>query len=217
MTVTLGNTGVTVNAVTYTAPPVDTGAPISMTAFTSNGTYTVPSNCYRVLVQCQGGGGGSAGYCESGGAGGFAEGHFTVTPNSAIAVTVGGGGALVGYYAGAGAGGSSSFGSYISASGGYGANNNYSHGGGHGGVGSGGQINLYGGTGTGHANHANHCQDGNGGGGYFGGPPASARHHDGSASNYGYALGAGATGNNGDGGHHGSNGAAGLVIVYAYT
>ena len=215
MAVTLNASGLLVNSTQFTTPPVDTGKQILITTFTGNGTYTVPANCYRVLVQCVGGGGGSAGYCESGGAGGFSEGHFTVTPNAAIAVTVGGGGGGVGYYATAGNGGTTSFGSYLSASGGHGANTNITHGGGHGGVGSAGQINLYGGSGTGHTNHGSHAQDGAGGGSYFGGPGGQNRTT--TPTNFSPSPGSGATGGRCDDGGSGTTGAGGLVVVYAYT
>lgn len=217
MSTQIGSSGLVVNATTLSTAVVDKGTPVSITSFTSSGTYTVPSNCTQILVQLVGGGGGSAGYGEGGGAGGFAEGVFTVTPGASVAVTVGGGGGAVGYYAGAGSGGTSSFGSYISATGGYGANNNYSHGGGHGGVGSNGQINLTGGTGTGHMNHGSHSQTGNGGGSYFGGPPSIQRHNPSGQNNYSYAPGSGGSSNEGDDGSTGSPGAAGLVIVYAFT
>lgn len=162
MATQIGSGGLVINSTTLSTAVTDRGTPVSIVSFTGSGTYTVPSNCTKVLVQLVGGGGGSAGYAESGGAGGFAEGVFSVTPGASISVTVGGGGGGVGYYAAAGDGGTTSFGGYISATGGYGANRNYSHGGGHGGVGSGGQLNLYGGTGTGHMNHGSHSQTANG-------------------------------------------------------
>ena len=214
MSTTIGSSGIVSSTGTISTAQQDYGSLISVTSFTSSGTYYVPSNCTKVLVQLVGGGGGSAGYCESGGAGGFSEGVFSVTPGQAIGVTVGGGGGAVGYYAGAGSGGTSAFGGYVSASGGYGANNNYSHGGGHGGVGSGGQINLYGGTGTGHANGGSHSQTGQGGGSFFGGPPGKTR---GVAwGNFSGVVGSGATGDRGNDGSHGDNGISGLVVVYAY-
>lgn len=192
----------------------DKGTLISISTFTSNGTFTMPVGCSKVLVQVVGGGGGSCGYCESGGAGGFAEGFYSISPGTNVSVTIGGGGGAGGYYSGCGNGGTTSFGSYISASGGYGANQNYSHGGGHGGVGSGGQINLYGGTGTGHANGGSHGQSGAGGGSYFGGPPGKTRGQ--TWGNFSGAYGTGATGDRGNDGHHGDNGVQGLCIVYAY-
>lgn len=206
----LGKSVITQNTVNQ-----NKGALISIATFTASGTYYVPSNCNKILVQLVGGGGGSAGYCESGGAGGYAEGQFTVIPGASYTVTVGGGGGAVGYYAAAGNGGTTSFGSLISATGGYGANQNYSHGGGHGGVGSGGQINLYGGSGTGHANSGGHSQAGPAGGGsFFGGSGSKSRGNN--NSNNSPAVGSGAPGCISEIGNTGAVGASGLVIVHAY-
>jgi hypothetical protein len=192
------------------------GGLISIASFTGSGTYVVPSNCTKIYVKLVGGGGGSAGYCESGGAGGYSEGTFQVVPGTSYSITVGGGGGGVGYYAAAGNGGTSSFGSLLSATGGYGANQNYSHGGGHGGVGSGGQVNLYGGSGTGHANSGNHSQAGPAGGGsYFGGPGSQTR-AGGTATNFSPAPGSGATGGLTETSNGGTGGPGGLVVVYAY-
>ncbi len=198
-----------------TSSTANIGELISVTTFASSGTYFVPTNCTRVVVQLVGGGGGAAGYGESGGAGGYAEGTYTVTPGSTVSVTVGGGGTLVGYYAAAGDGGTSSFGAYLSATGGYGANRNYSHGGGHGGVGSGGQVNLYGSSGTGHMNHGSHAQSSSfGGGSFFGGPGAKVRANQ--YDNYSPTYGSGASGGIGEIGSFGTSAPPGCVIVYAY-
>jgi hypothetical protein len=216
MAITLGSGGITfTDGSAQTSAYSDKGQPISIVQFTSSGTYTVPSNCTRIFVQVTGGGGGAAGYCESGGAGGYAEGTYSVSPNASYAVTVGGGGGGVGYYAGAGRGATTSFGALISASGGYGANNNSSHGGGHGGSGSGGQVNIDGGTGTGHGNSANHAQPAGGGASYFGGPGGKRRTNDG--ANYGGAWGTGASGGITDIGNHGTTGNGGTCVVIAYT
>lgn len=217
MAVTLGSSGITFNtgATQTTNVTLDKGQPISIVTFTSTGTYTVPATCSRIHVQLVGGGGGSAGYNEAGGAGGFAEGFYAVTPGTAYTVTIGGGGGGVGYYAAAGRGGTTSFGSLISATGGYGANNNYSHGGGHGGSGSGGQINLDGGTGSGHGNSASHGQPSGGGASFFGGPGGQYRST--TPSNYSPAYGTGATGGRTNDGGSGTTGAAGCCVVIAYT
>jgi len=194
------------------------GELISINTYTSGSTtWTKPAGCKKILVSVTGGGGGAAGYCESGGAGGYAEKWVDVTDVSAVAVTVGGGGNSVGYYAGAGNGGTSSFGSYVSASGGYGANQNYSHTGGHGGIGSGGQINLYGGDGTGHANSHGYYPGGTGGGSFWGGSTSVARGTTVSKQANG-APGAGGPGSRTDDGGGGSTayGENGLVVVYNY-
>lgn len=217
MAVTLGSSGVTFGDGTSqtSTSNLDKGQPISITTYTSGtNTYTVPYGCTRIVVQLVGGGGGSAGYCESGGAGGFAEGTFNVTAGSTYTVTIGGGGGGVGYYAAGGNGGTSSFGALLSASGGYGSNQNYSHSGGHGGVGSGGQINLYGGSGTGHCNGGSHSQTGTGGTGFFGGGGGQYRATTG--SNYSPAPGSGAAGGVTEATNSGATGASGLCVVYAY-
>jgi len=217
MPITLGSSGITFSNGTSqtTVMPADKGKPISVTSFTSSGTYTVPSGCTTILVQLVGGGGGSAGYNESGGAGGFAEGYYSVSAGATYSVTIGGGGGGVGYYAGAGDGGTTSFGSLISATGGYGANRNYSHGGGHGGSGSSGQINLQGGTGSGHGNSASHGQPSGGGASFFGGPGGQYRST--TPSNYSPAYGTGATGGRTNDGGSGTTGMSGCCVVFAYT
>ena len=208
--------GVLVNGVLQYAAPNDLGTTISIQSFTANGTYTAPAGTTRVMVQIVGGGGGSAGYGESGGGGGFAEGVFQLAAGANVTVTVGAGGAGVTYYAVAGQGTTSSFGSYITATGGQGANQYIQHGGGAGGLGAGGQTNLYGGTGTGHMNGGSHAESGCGGYSYYGGGASITRHQPTTANNYSAAKGAGATGNEGNDGSVGSAGPGGMVIVYAY-
>lgn len=202
----------------------DAGDLIDVQTFGSNGTWTRPGNATKVLVKLIGGGGGGAGYCESGGAGGYAEGYFNVTGVGTVAVTVGGGGGGVGYYTAAGGGGTTSFGSYLSATGGGGANTWSSHSGGGGGTGSGGYVNLQGGGGAGHTNSVGHWPGGRGGYGYFGGGATTARNH----SNLGSppqklrlgAPGSGGPGGQSDGwggaGDRGQNGETGLVVVFSY-
>jgi len=221
MAVTLGADGLTYSdgstqIRTATSDTTDRGRLISITTFTSNGTYTAPTYCTKVLVKVQAGGGGSAGYLESGGAGAYAEKLIQpFTAGSTAAVTVGGGGGGVGYYAAAGDGGSSSFGSYVSASGGYGANRNYSHTGGHGGFANNGDFNVNGGGGTGHGNSHGYGGVGRGGSSFFGGPHG-VRHSGGEQIGPG-APGAGASGGITNTGTPGRTGASGIVIVYAYT
>lgn len=218
MAVTLGSSGLvfpdgSTQAASYTK---DSGVPISITTYTSGtNTYTVPSTATKIFVQLVGGGGGSAGYCESGGAGGYAEGVFDVTGGATYTVTIGGGGGGVGYYAAAGRGGTTSFGALISATGGYGANNNTSHGGGHGGLGSGGQVNIHGGTGAGHGNSASHGQPSGGGQSFFGGPGGQYRST--TPSNFSPAYGSGATGGRTNDGGSGTSAPGGLCVIVAYT
>lgn len=221
MAFTLGSTSITYpDGTTQSTNPSNLGELISVVPFTASGTWTNPGATY-VIVKCVGGGGGAAGYCESGGAGGYSEGLYNVSGVSTVSVTVGGGGGGVGYYAAAGDGGTSSFGSYLSASGGYGANRNYSHSGGHGGGGSSGQVNIQGGAGSGHTNGAGSNTQGRGGWSYFGGGASQVRNH-GNNSLYGRqrigAPGAGAPGQMTDGYNHymPTPGETGIVVVYAY-
>ena len=224
MAITLGNEGVILPDGTTQATKYDTtldvGSTISITTYGTAGTFTwtKPTGCTRVLAKVVGGGGGAAGYCESGGSGGYSEVVVNVTAVSTVTVTVGAGGAGVAYYAGAGAGGTSSFGAYATASGGNGSNSVNNHTGGHGGIGSGGAINLRGGGGTGHANSAGHGCIGNGGASFWGGG-ATINRDTTSNKIYNGAPGSGAPGARTDDGTAGagvSNGETGLVIVYAY-
>lgn len=223
MAATIGDSAVTfpdgsTQSVAYSTGN-DTGQLISITTYTSGtNTYTAPANCRYVWVKVIGGGGGSAGYCESGGAGGFAEGRVNLTAGSNVTVTVGSGGSGVGYYAGAGTGGTSSFGSYITATGGAGSNTQYSHTGGSGGTGAGGDINLLGGGGTGHANHHGYAGMGKGGSGYYGSGNGYRHYYNQFVPCT--APGAGAAGGQTDGGPNGNSGTAGgngLVQIFAYT
>lgn len=94
-------------------------------AFTSSGTFTVPSGVTRLEVYVWaggGGGGGGADACSTGGSGavcGFGGAFITgLTPGATISVTVGSGGnGAAGVNSGA-TGGTSSFGSYITCTGG---------------------------------------------------------------------------------------------------
>jgi len=212
-----------------TVPDRSLGQPLGISTYTGAGTYTwtPPAGCNRVLVRVVGGGGGGCGYCESGGAGGYAEGYHTTS--AAQTVVVGAGGVGVGYYSGAGVGGTSSFGGFISASGGTGANNHYGHSGGHGGAGSGGQVQTHGGTGSGHTNSVGYWSGGTGGKSYFGGGTAKIRSHGGWGNEGqlpGGAPGAGGPGqvsnhshgvtNFGSADYYNNRGIAGCVIVYAF-
>jgi len=196
----------------------DTGKVKSISSYITAGTHTwtKPSGCTSVLVKVVGGGGGAAGYCESGGGGGYSEKIIDVSAVSTVTVTVGGGGGAVGYYAAAGDGSTSSFGSYLSASGGYGANRNYSHTGGVPGLGSSGNVNLYGAMGTGHGNSMGHGGLGRGGDTYLGGGRGPNR------ANNGGVVGPGAPGSGGSGWRTnesgtGTPGNAGAVIILEFS
>ena len=178
------------------------------------GTYTwnKPSGCTMVRVIVVGGGGGGAGHGGGGGAGGFAE-KWIANPASTVTVTVGCRGSGTHHHHTGSDGATSSFGSYVSAGGGYGGNRNWGHSGGHGGVGHGGDINLYGGGGSG--------SDGRGAKGgmsFFGGskfPGWANNSHGETGENHYMAPGAGGSGTHTNHGR-GSHGAGGAVIVYSY-
>lgn len=193
-----------------------TGSLKNLYSYTGNSTYTKSGSDVKMLrVICVGGGGGGRGYHESGGAGGYTERWIDATSISSVSVTVGGGSGGGYYFGFSGQGGTTSFGSYCSASGGYGANQNRSHAGGHGGVGAGGQINIHGGGGGGHSPGHNNQQGGSSGQGgesFFGG--GGAGRHGGNSFNPVAAPGGGGPG--GAGNHNGSDGYAGICLVYEY-
>ena len=182
--------------------------------FTSSTTWTRPSYVRYIKVQLVGAGGGGSGHGESGGAGGYSERILNVTGISSVSVSVAGGDSGSSFYSGAGAqGGGTSFGPYLSASGGYGANQNNQHSGGLGGAGSGGDINVYGGGGQTH-----HTRSAVGGDCYFGGAVAAGHPQGGNFSHnhQGHATpGSGGTGGY-FGGHYGSQGKNGIIIVTMY-
>ena len=182
-----------------------------MVVFTGSGTYTKTAGARYALVQVQGPGGGASGHGESGAAGGYAERLVDISGISTVSVTINGGGGGT-YYSGAG--GSCSFGPYVSASGGHGANRHNQHNGGLPGVGSGGDLNIYGGAGGGHEQRSS----GMGGSSFFGGAaPAGhpqggnfAHNHQGHAAN-------GTGGTSGYfSGHRGSDGRPGMIVITEY-
>jgi hypothetical protein len=125
----------------------------SVQVFTASGTWTKPAGITKVRVRLVGGGGGSAG-CDStgaggsGAAGGYSEEFIDVSGTSSESVTIGAAGAAgsSGNNAG-GAGGTTSFGAFLSATGGGGGVVESASEGASGGVGTGGDINLTGGGG----------------------------------------------------------------------
>jgi hypothetical protein len=133
---------------------------------------------------------------------------------NSVSITVQGGDTGSSFYSGAGSrGGSTSFGPYLSASGGYGANQNNQHSGGLAGNGSGGDINLFGGGGQTH-----HNRSAVGGDCYFGGAVAAGHPQGGNFSHnhQGHATpGSGGSGAHFSG-HYGSQGKNGIVIVTMY-
>ena len=211
----------TSNAIKTYADTYGTGVLKNIYTFTSTGTYTKSgTDVTRIKVMLVGGGGGARCQHESGGAGGYAERMLDATGITTVAVTIGTGSAGGGYYGNSGQGGTTSFGGYLSATGGYGANQNQSHSGGHGGFGYGGAVNLAGGGGTGHAighNNPNNGSSGIGGTSFFGGPNNGCHSNWGiSDVGAGYGSGGGATAGNGHNGNAGRNGKDGVCIVYEF-
>ena len=217
MAITLTNTGITFpsgNAQTVSFAETDNaGQLLSVNDYGGNNTWTKPTGCTRIRVIVVAGGGGGSNHGESGGAGGYAEKTIDVTGISSVIITIGAGGTGVQYNGAGGDGGTTSFGAYVSASGGYGANRNSNHAGGHGGIGSGGDINQRGGGGSGHDGRG-----GRGGTSFFGGSKFSgwggnshAHQEEGNVP-----PGAGGFGDHTTHGPRGSYGANGRVIVYNY-
>ena len=187
----------------------------SMQVWTSNGTWSKPSGVGSIKVWVVGAGGGGSGHCESGGAGGTSQRVIDVTNVSNVSVSIGNPGGGTNYAGCGGNGNTSSFGSYCSASGGYGANCRTQHAGGIGGNGSGGNLNIYGGGGNGHGSHYSYGNHTAGSSSMGGTQPSSHRQ-----SNYSHrhqshcAWGAG--GNGSMHGNRGARGREGCVVVYEY-
>ncbi len=185
-----------------------------MQVFTGSGTWNRPSGVRYIRVQVQGAAGGGSGHGEGGGAGGYSERILDVTGISSVSVYVGGGGSGT-YYANAGGNGDyASFGPYLSASGGHGANRQNQHSGGVSGSGSGGNLNLHMGGGLSHhAYSAQSCADT-----YFGGGAVSSHPQGGHFAHNHQGYSAPGTGGAGAHfhGHRGSDGRPGVVIVTMY-
>lgn len=189
--------------------------PTGISVFNSNGTWVKPAGVTKIYVRLVGGGGAGSGVGETGGAGGYAEKLIDVTSVSQVVVTVGLGSTSPTYYAGAaGNGQTTSFGSYLSATGGRGGNSSHQHCGGLPGVGSGGDFNAYGGGGTGHEYYSGTT----GGPSYFGGSGASGHPSGGqfSANHQSHA----APGAGGSPGYHtsyiGCVGKDGVVVIWEF-
>jgi hypothetical protein len=207
----------TTNGTSLSWGSVSTGNITSMNVYTGNGTWSRPTGVRYIHVRVQGGGGGGSGHSESGGAGGYSERIINVESVSSVSVTVGGAGTGTWYFGFGNDGGTSSFGGYLSAGGGHGANRINAHSGGLGRNGSGGDLNVWGGGGFSHTDHRM-GGGGLGGASHFGGSVAAGWPNGGHFSHNHQdhaAYGAG-----GSGGHfhsfRGSDGKSGVVIVTNY-
>jgi hypothetical protein len=187
-----------------------------MQVFTSGGTWTRAANVRYIHIQLQAGGGGASGHGESGAAGGYTERVLEVMQSgiNSVGVTIGGGGSGT-YYSSAGDnGGASSFGPYCSASAGHGANRQNQHNGGVSGTGSGGDVNLYQGSGGGHEQRSS----GMGGSTFFGGPAPAGHPQGGHFSHIHQGHSAPGTGGTSGyfSGHRGSDGRPGICVITEY-
>jgi len=229
VTIAYGQTQITAASITQapTSPALQFKLPAlrpgftQIDAFTSSGNFTVPIGVTQIRVTVTGGGGAGGTHASIPSGGGGAGGHAVatisgLTPGTIIPVTVGGAGAaLVGSTGNGGNGGTSSFGTYVSATGGNGGGGGSvltTAAGGGGGSAVGGAINAGGSCGTDSVIPAARGGDGGGSGSGRG----ATGFVQGIAAQ-GYGAGGGGGGSNstsGTGtGAPGGNGAAGIVIV----
>ena len=188
-------------------------------SFTTSDVFIVPAGVSQVEVEIWGGGAGSYASVSGGPSGGASAGGYArkrvtgLVPGQSVTVTVGAGG-QAGQVGGTnpGGGGTSSFGSYVSATGGslnYLANASApQHGGTPAGTGVGGDVNLTGSAGQGGL----HNQGGMGGAAPMGGAQNSGTTGGPGVFPGGGAAGAG-TGADSLTPYNGAAGAAGLVVV----
>lgn len=186
----------------------------SIQVFTGTSTWNRPAGVRYIKVQLQGSGGGGSGHGEGGAAGGYCERYLDVTGISSVNITIDGGGGGTFYANAGGNAGGCSFGSFLSASGGHGANRQNQHSGGVSGVGSGGNLNIHQGSGfSHHARSAQSCADT-----YFGGGAPSSHPQGGNFAHNHQSHTAPGTGGAGAHfhGHRGSDGRPGIVVVTNY-
>jgi hypothetical protein len=112
---------------------VSTSGTVTLTQIGTSQTWSRPSGCKKIVVQLVGGGGGTSATGAASGAG-YSQEFIDVTSISSAAVTIGGPGLSFSGSPVTG-GGTTSFGAYLSATGGGESTR---------GLGSGGDINLYG-------------------------------------------------------------------------
>ena len=205
--------------ITWKLPSLVPGFGSGVQAITSSGAFTVPAGITQVEVEVWGGGSGSfastATVASGGGSGGgFARRRVTgLTPGQNVPVTIGAGG-VGGTTAGAaaGSGGSSSFGTFVSATGGAlnatATPTNPQNGATPGGIGIGGDLNLSGSSGQ----SAFMSAAGVGGAAPLGGMQSSGTVGVPGVFPGGGAGGAG-TGSSGTTAYNGAGGAGGMIVV----
>ena len=184
-----------------------------MQVFTGNGTWNRPSGVRFIKVKLVAAGGGGGGHGESGAAGGYSERVIDVTATASVSVTIGGGGGGTWYANAGGNGAGTSFGPFLSAGGGHGANRQAQHCGGVSGSGSGGNLNIHQGSGGDH-----HYSFGMGGATHFGGAAPSGHPQGGNFSHNHQGHAAPGTGGTGGyfSGHRGSDGRPGICVIEEY-
>jgi hypothetical protein len=228
VTVSYGQTAITVGHIAlfstapflnWKLPQLRPGFGSGARTFTTSDVFVVPAGVSQVEVEVWGGGAGSYASVAGGPSGGAAAGGYArkrvtgLVPGQSVSVTIGAGG-QAGVVGGAnpGAGGSSSFGSFVSATGGslnYLANASApQHGGTPAGTGVGGDVNLTGSAGQGGL----HNQGGMGGAAPMGGAQNSGTTGGPGIFPGGGAAGAG-TGADSQTPYNGAAGAAGFVVV----
>ena len=173
----------------------------SIQVWTSNGTWSKPSGVQTISVTVTGAGGGGSGFTESGGAGGTAKRVIDVTNVSSVSVTIGNPGGGTNYSGCGGNGNTSSFGSYCSASGGYGANCRQGRAGGVGGNGWG-------------SNHSYGSHQA--GASYFGGSQPASHNQRNYAHRHQSHAAWGAGGNGTRQSNRGARGREGVVVVHEF-
>jgi hypothetical protein len=191
----------------------------SVSSAGTSATWSRPAGCTNVLVYVTGGGGGcrhnNNDYRGAGGGGGAtAIKWLDVTNTSSVSVTVGGGGTH--NYGGRGnTGGTSTFGPFVTCTGGQGGITDNPYEGGPGGDASGGDINLPGGGGE--MSHGSNREGGGGMSFWF----KAGSHHMNQNSNI--EILHGQWGSGGSFGYYSSvnagygNGGGGAIIVYNYS
>jgi hypothetical protein len=202
---------------TWKLPTLRPGFASGVQTFTGSGSFVVPAGVSQVEVELWGGGSGSYASLSSIAAGGGAGGGYArkrvtgLTVGQVVPVTVGAGGAGGTTAGGApGVGGTSSFGSYVSATGG--ALNVFAtvsapqNGAAPSGVGVGGDVNISGSAGQNAISYY---------GGLGGGAPMGGMQNSGTYGLSGTFPGGGASGAGNPGGtaYNGAQGAAGVVVV----